>query len=230
MVQSAYWKLIEYSKGMRDEKLRKELMEFVTATKTQETYSVELNPAGNISVPANFTIWGDEPTVDMAENDDDSPKSGNNLEKKPPMDLEKNKLKMVLNFRHPVKNYGSTIIMKNSDSSDIRLYEINITILPQVFKAIIEMKTPARMPIEQNIPVSNASEKEVKMKINFHATPGEHALTCTNHLVLKGKSTTNLPVRFAPNWKGIFEAKISMNNPNTNEAFEYLIKGEATEP
>ena len=91
--------------------------------------------------------------------------------------LEKNKMKMLLAFKFPVKNYVATLVMKNPDMSDLRIYEINVTIHPQVFKATIELKTPARIPVEQNIPVSNGSNNEAKIKVQFIPAPGENVFS-----------------------------------------------------
>lgn len=74
-------------------------------------------------------------------------------------------MKINLGFKFPVKNYISTIVMKNQEMSDLRIYELNITIHPQVFKAVIEMRSAARIPVEQNIPMSNSNDKETKIKI-----------------------------------------------------------------
>ena len=63
-------------------------------------------------------------------------------------------------------------------SIDNRIYEINVTIHPQVFKATIELKTPARIPVEQNIPVSNGSNNEAKIKVQFIPAPGENVFSC----------------------------------------------------
>lgn len=62
---------------------------------------------------------------------------------------------MLLNFRNPVKDFSSYFLLRNGDNSDVRLYELRITVLPRPMKAILEFETSARLPLAQKIPVSN---------------------------------------------------------------------------
>ena len=55
------------------------------------------------------------------------------------------------------------------DEKDIRLYELNLNILPRPIKAIIEFKTPACTEVNQKIPITN------KTHLDWNV---EHTLTC----------------------------------------------------
>ncbi len=50
---------------------------------------------------------------------------------------------------------------------DYRYYDIYLTILPKTMKAAIEIKTTARIPIVQNIPVTNNSDIDYIIKPVF---------------------------------------------------------------
>lgn len=211
--QQAYFKLMELSKGVKDDGAKETLMKFINTVKTEDTFHLEVTPAAGIMFPPTFTIF-DENAENMSE--DGSPQ--NAKEKKKAEEISKRKniptdelnvLKLALNFRNPVKEYTATVIMKNEAKTDLRLYDLNITILPKVFKATIQMKTPARMPLEQTIPVSNPMEKESKIKINFVTTKGEQSFSCPTTLNIKPHQTGYLPIKFNPVWKGEFVAKVT---------------------
>jgi hypothetical protein len=227
-IQTAYFKLGELSKGIKDEKLKENLLKFVTRVKTSEVFHLEISPSGNIGCPPTFNVVDDNPEL----SDDDLPPPGGKAADKKALAVsdDPNVVKLSLNFRNPVKEYSATVIMKNDDKTDLRMYELLITILPKVFKATIQMKTPARMPLEQNIPLSNPTDKEAKIKINFQNLKGDHSFQCPNQLSIRPNGTSYLPVKFNPIWKGEFSAKILLNNPLSNEAFEYDIQGVGEDP
>ena len=60
MIQSCYYKLQEHSKMVKDERLKNMLLEYCNKTKSTETFSIELNPTGNIILPAPFTLSNDD--------------------------------------------------------------------------------------------------------------------------------------------------------------------------
>ena len=92
------------------------------------------------------------------------------------------------------------------------------------------MKTPARIPLEQTIPVSNSMDKETIVKVQCTVTKGEHCFTCPTTLKLKPNMTGYLPIKFNPTWKGEFATKINLSNPISNETFEYEIQGVGEDP
>ena len=55
-----------------------------------------------------------------------------------------NKLKLVVNFRTPIRGYLTRIILKNSLKTDVRVYEMNFTVLPKPMKAFLEITVPVR--------------------------------------------------------------------------------------
>jgi len=48
-----------------------------------------------------------------------------------------------------VKDYFSQFLLKNADLTDVRLYELKITVLPKPMTAVLEFETSAGYPIIQ---------------------------------------------------------------------------------
>ena len=78
-----------------------------------------------------------------------------------------NKLPISFNFKHPVKDYGSLIILKNSLKTDVRVYRLTVTVAPKVVKATLEMKVPGGDEVRQEIPIVNNTEKDWLIKANL---------------------------------------------------------------
>lgn len=201
-----------------------------------DVYNLEIHPSANITFPSSFTI-----TEDLKSRDSlDSPTNPSKFQqmqqqtpppKNPKKDTNTNIVKLSLNFKTPIRDYTSTVTLRNNDNTDLRSYDLAITILPKVFKATMEMKTNSRIPIEQNIPVINSLEKEAKIKIIFTIVKGDPGVfTCPLNLSIKPHTTAMLPIKFSPTWIGQYSAKVTLSNPVSNEAFEYDINGIALEP
>ena len=125
-VQSAYYKLVELSKNIKDETEKETLMKFVNQQKTEETFSLEVIPSQNITCPPLFTIFDenidlssqdDEPTTKREKNRADEKARRKNVTEDP------NIVKLGLTFRNPVKEYTATVILKNHTLTDLRLYD-----------------------------------------------------------------------------------------------------------
>ena len=210
---------MELSKGIKEEKMKDNLIKFISRTKVQETFHLEITPPHNISCPNVFNVVDEN--IDNSEDDVGTTNlrdTGANRDKNKNSSLnpesdDPNVVRLQLNFRNPVKEYSATVIMKNDDKTDLRMYELVITILPKVFKATIQMKTPARLPLEQNIPVSNPTDKETKIKIVFQNVKGEHAFSTIGGLTIRPHATSHVPVKFNPTWKGEYSCKITLSNP-----------------
>ena len=141
-----------------------------------------------------------------------------------------NKIALAITQKIPVKDYPITLTMKNKTLTDVRIYEILVTIFPKVIKASLEMSTPARMAIEQKIPIINSGEKDVNIKIGYQEIKNGSYFSWPHQFVAKKKTTTLFPIKFDPIWIIESEIKQVLNNPQTNDTFEYEIKGIGEEP
>ena len=64
-------------------------------------------------------------------------------------------------------------MLRNDLRTDVRVYELLVTIMPKKVRAILEMTSPARIPLEQDIPIINSLDQASEIKVTF--TRGENA-------------------------------------------------------
>ena len=141
--RNAMEELLRYSSNEPDE-VREHLRILTDKVKNIESFKVEVaNPTKEISYPHSVQL--------QSTNKKDDGKKKDNY----------NTMRVDLNFRHPVKDFSSRFMLKNSDFTDIRIYDLRITVLPKVFKAILEFETSAMIPLIQELPVSNPTYKEI---------------------------------------------------------------------
>ena len=78
--------------------------------------------------------------------------------------------KIVLHFspKNPA-TYPCLLILKSQDRTDIRVFEITYTAIPQKIKAQLEFVVPANGNVQQEIPIVNNSERDwiVKAALSF---------------------------------------------------------------
>lgn len=131
----------------------------------------------------------------------------------------------------PVKDLHVRLHLKGLQKFDQRVYDLYLTIIPKTVKAVIEMKSTARMPIIQNIPIANNVDIECSIKPVFTPILNGHLFEVPQGmLTLKKKTVYNLPLKFNCQWIDKAEAKLMIMNTTTNDNFEYHIKAECEEP
>lgn len=54
-------------------------------------------------------------------------------------------------FKYPEMKFQCQIILKNHDKSDIRIYNMEVQVIPKPVKAIIEMKVPCGEELKYSI-------------------------------------------------------------------------------
>ena len=143
---------------------------------------------------------------------------------------EANQLKVQMNFRNPVKDYSVMFMMRNNDLSDVRVYEMSITVLPRVFKAVLEFQSPATIEIKQEIPVTNGTMTDATFEIEKVDESNGHHFKAPTSILVKADSTQYLPVVFKPEWVQKSLSSLTITNPNTKEKFQYQLKGRGLEP
>ena len=60
-------------------------------------------------------------------------------------------------------SYTCYVILKSLDRTDIRLYQYELTAIPQKIKAQLEFRVPARNSVSQDIPIINNSTSDWKV-------------------------------------------------------------------
>ena len=200
--------------AVKDPKVKAALMQLVQNQKDEETFRIDSTAPKELSYPSHFTIHSPK-KLENTQNEGERPT---------------NIIALNIGIRYPVKDYIASLILKNNDLTDIRVYEFVITISPKVFKAIIEFTTPVKIPLEQGIPVTNPTEQEVIFGIKKEDGTNGDYFQVPFSLKVRGLTTESLPVCFNPSWKGEASSMIKLINPATSEEFHYTLKGVGEEP
>ena len=145
-----------------------------------------------------------------------------------------NRLPLNLAYKFPVPSQLCTILMRNSTRTDVRIYHVDVTVMPKKVKALLEMTTPARIPLHQNIPIINTLDSDVQIKLNLEKIKNGDAfkLPFSDQHVFKvsSKEPYQLRLTFDPEWTYDAMAKLTLFNKETNEHFEYDLRGVGEEP
>ncbi|EAR97253.2 flagellar associated protein (macronuclear) [Tetrahymena thermophila SB210] len=160
-----------------------------------------------------------------------------------PAEPETNHLPLNFFFKNPFKDYISNIVIKNQQKTDVRRFKVVVTALPKAVKATLEMTAPARECVMQEIPIINNTEKDWQLKINLvqnneqkyffiNQMPkdGQERPQSLRDFIVKRKTTGNIPVCFFPEWICNVEATLQIQNPLTQDQFDYSLKGIGEEP
>lgn len=214
--QTAIDELMRFSVSEEDP-VREIIRRFVDKQKNSEVFRVEVaGGSKDISYPNQITLYNKQ----MLQGDEIRRKEDNNH------------LRLTLNFRNPVKDFSSRFMLKNFDLSDIRVYECLITVYPKVFKATIEFDTSARVPLTQEIPVTNPLNTEVDFRVERIQTEDINArlFSFPTHLKVPCDKTEYLRVTFNPTWVMKATTELQIVNPITSEKFIYKLRGSACDP
>ena len=80
-------------------------------------------------------------------------------------------------------------MLKNAELTDVRVYELNITVLPRIFKATLEFTTPAMIELKQEIPVTNGTPGELIFDVERQDELNGNYFKFPNTISVKGDST-----------------------------------------
>ena len=202
------------SNTIKDEKIKANYVKLLKEHKEEETFKLECTAPKDLSFPSHFTIH----SLRKLENMHTDAERPNNI------------IPLNVAIRYPVKDYIVNLILKNHDLTDVRVYEYNINIAPKTFKAAIEFSTPVKIPLEQNIPVTNPVEKEVFFSVKKEDSVNGDYFLVPQILKVRPLATESLPVTFYPLWKGNATSLIKITNPITSEEFHYTLRGTGEEP
>ena len=207
----AYTQAAKLASSVRDDKVRQALTAFLGESREEESFRVECSAPKEFSYPSTFTIYSNKKT---------------DVDKEAPP----NSMQIGLNFRYPVKDFVMMLIMRNSDLTDVRVYECNVTLLPKAFKATLDFNTPVKIALEQSIPVSNPTDNEVLFSVSRDDAANGDYFQFSRNLKVKPQTTEVFNVTFLPLWKGNASTVLKIQNPVTREEFHYALKGVADEP
>jgi len=147
-------------------------------------------------------------------------------------DNDPNKLILHFSPKSPA-TYPCLVILKSQDRTDIRVFEVTMTAIPQMIKAQLEFVVPARGAVTQEIPIVNNSERDWVVKANLTKSSRDKNGTFNinaQEMQVKKKTTNNFLLSFKPYWTCEIDEKLVLNNATTNEIYEYDLKGIGEEP
>lgn len=132
----------------------------------------------------------------------------------------------------PVKEMLIKMTLKNAYASDIRVYDLVLTVNPKVIKFNIEMETKAKVPKTQDLPLVNPNNFDVTIQPFFEMIEGERSnfTLSLNKIKLRKKSKEHFRIAYCSDWKNRSQAKLTFLNHQTNEKVVYKILGISNEP
>lgn len=132
----------------------------------------------------------------------------------------------------PVKEMMIKMTLKNAYMSDIRVYDLVLTVNPKVIKFNIEMETKAKVPKSQDLPLVNPNNFDVTIQPMFEMIEGERSNfnLNLNKIKLRKKSKEHFRIVYCSDWKNRSQAKLTFLNHQTNEKIVYKILGISNEP
>jgi hypothetical protein len=77
------------------------------------------------------------------------------------------KLKVDMQFKALLKDACLDLILTNHNKTDVRRFKVCINVIPKPIKLAIEMVAPARSQVIQNIPITNNSDRDWRLKIQL---------------------------------------------------------------
>ena len=216
----AYTKVESLIRRIPDERTKHHMRSFLEKSKEAENFKLELANGGReISLPSDFKLYHPEALAE-AKKEIQNPATKEEL----------NVLKVGLNFRSPVNNFSCMFMMRNRDYSDVRVFELVVTVLPRIFKAEMKFQTAARIPISQMIPVANATDSDITFEVIRRDGAYGQFFKFSSLIAVKRESINELEVVFLPEWTQLSKTNLIISNPATQEKFEYLLTGKGTEP
>lgn len=204
-----------------------EILKKIDSVKDNLTFYLECSQP-YVQVPTTFTLNSGKRQQDLTEN--------SRIDKTDALmsvSETSNQLQINLLYKFPVQNQPATIMLRNSTRTDVRIYELEITVSPKKVRALLEMTTPARIPITQNIPLINSLDTDVNVRVTIERTKNGEAfkLDVTESIPFKvTKVPYQLNLTYQPEWTNESHAKMIVNYKETNEIFEYELRGKGEEP
>lgn len=110
--------------------------------------------------------------------------------------------------------------------SDIRVYAVEITAIPETVAMDLEFETAARIAVTQDIPIVNRSDKPWKIQASLS---GQY-FTGPRELVVEPGETKDYVLKFSPPWMCDVKGELVLVNTVTSERYQYSLLGTAEEP
>lgn len=94
------------------------------------------------------------------------------------------------------------MVFRGENPLDIKIYEVELSVIPKPTSSKMSFKCPARQSLQQNLPIVNNSDKDFAMKATFTEGENGKAFSGPKDLLVKRKSQADYPLMFRPDWMG----------------------------
>ncbi|MES1910252.1 MAG: hypothetical protein MHM6MM_002881 [Cercozoa sp. M6MM] len=125
----------------------------------------------------------------------------------------------------PGRFTGQVVLMSRVD---IRVYEIDIVVVPRGSSSLLRMETPCRKVVEQHIPIWNGSDTEWKLLATLTQPSSSGVFSGPSELIVPPQSSAEYTLQFSPTWVGEEKAELVLSRGEEQYAFE--LHGIALEP
>jgi hypothetical protein len=145
--------------------------------------------------------------------------------------LRSNGLNIVAILLQPdrVGVYKSRLVVFAKDNPfDMRCIDLIATVVMTDPHAAIEFRAPARQSVMQEIPISNKSNKDWDLNINFQ--PISKAFSGLRSVKVPKDTVFNYELTFNGPYVAEFQGRLIFNIAGTDEYFEYRLVGITEEP
>ncbi|KAH8069936.1 hypothetical protein JL721_5473 [Aureococcus anophagefferens] len=104
---------------------------------------------------------------------------------------------------------------------DIRILNVEVVVTMPRIQTVLEFKAPARRKITQDLPLMNASDEDWMLSVNLQ---GSRVFSSgPQKLKVPAGGRASFPLTFAPTWTGVENAKLTLRNARSPDAFEYTL-------
>jgi hypothetical protein len=137
--------------------------------------------------------------------------------------------KFLLNFAPKTPgDYPCQITVASSKKTDIRIYDVLVSVKPKRNVINLELVAFARSETKQDIPIINNSEKDWSVKVTL--TQDTKDFSATKDFIVRKKSSGMCTVSFKPQWTCDVKGKLVLDVAATGEVYEFNLRGIGEEP
>ncbi|KAI8618966.1 hypothetical protein BC830DRAFT_1106198 [Chytriomyces sp. MP71] len=122
--------------------------------------------------------------------------------------------------------YSCKVILTGLDVPDVRVFKIHGVAISEGSKADLSLKTPARQPLTQDIPIINRTEEDWTISATIEGS----AFSGVPVTIAKSRQTSYYQLTFTPAKSGDYIGLLTLSNGQTYQKYIYSLRGCAQEP
>ncbi|KAJ3017572.1 UNVERIFIED_CONTAM: Cilia- and flagella-associated protein 47 [Siphonaria sp. JEL0065] len=147
--------------------------------------------------------------------------------KKQSFNVEQNYTELHVAFcpKDPGK-YTCKVVLTCIDIPDVRVFKVQGIAISEGSKADLEMQTPARQHLVQEIPIVNKTDDDWNIKATIEGS----SFTGAANIVARPRTTTYYSLSFCPPKSGEIAGLLTLANAQTSQKYMYSLRGIGLEP